>query len=82
MVRPVTGHVRFGFRLCENYFARSAAQDWFVPHSNFARIVRPERPVDSNVAPPGVAAEFSHSLGQKPTFGPIGLCPVALAQFN
>ncbi len=68
LTKPSMGcRVRFGSRLCENYFARSAAQDWFVPHSNFARIIRPERPVDSNVAPPGLAATFSHSLGHKRT---------------
>ena len=40
-----------------------------MPQSNFARIVRPERPVDSNVAPPGLAATFSHSLDPKRTLG-------------
>jgi len=36
-------------------------------------MVHAERSVDSNVVPPGSAAEFSHSLGQKQTLPLIPL---------
>ena len=69
-------NVRYGSRLCENYFLETETKYRFMMQAFAATMIRPRYLPDSIVAQLVSMSTFSHSLGQKRTKHQPEKCPL------